>query len=166
MPGERFRGWAIGALVPKLIADAGESAALRYLDFFTANIRNPNTRAAYAVAERAFFAWLDTKGVAPLAAVRTHRVSAYVEGLTRTYHAPTVKQHLAAIRMLFDWLIVGQVAALTLLRVRFETDSMMPLHRSFSRRRRSALSSSSRAICACNNCQTKYFVRSLLFRGV
>ena len=98
-------------LVPRLIADAGENASLRFLDFFTANIRNPNTRAAYAVAVRAFFAWLDAKHVAPLAAVRTHHVSAYVEVLGRRYRAPTVKQHLAAIRMLFDWLIVGQIFA-------------------------------------------------------
>ena len=98
-------------LVPRLIADAGENASLRFLDFFTANIRNPNTRAAYAVAVRAFFAWLDAKRVAPLAAVRTHHVSAYVEVLGRRYRAPTVKQHLAAIRMLFDWLIVGQIFA-------------------------------------------------------
>src|ERR1700719_3312399 len=96
---------ASAMLVPKLIADAGENAGLRFLDFFTANIRNPNTRAAYAVAVRAFFAWLDAKHVAPLAAVRTHHVSAYVEVLGRRYRAPTVKQHLAAIRMLFDWLI-------------------------------------------------------------
>ena len=97
-------------MLPKLIADAGENAALRFLDFFTANIRNPNTRAAYAVAVRAFFAWLDSKHVAPLAAVRTHHVSAYVEVLSEAATAPpTVKQHLAAIRMLFDWLIVGQV---------------------------------------------------------
>ena len=60
---------------------------------------------------RAFFAWLDAKQVAPLAAVRTHHVSAYVEVLGRRYRAPTVKQHLAAIRMLFDWLIVGQIFA-------------------------------------------------------
>jgi hypothetical protein len=38
-----------------------------------------------------------------------HHVSAYVEVLTRSYKAPTVKQHLAAIRMLFDWLIIGQI---------------------------------------------------------
>ncbi len=101
----------IGQLVPKLIADAGENASLRFLDFFTANIRNPNTRSAYAVAVRAFFAWLDAKHVAPLAAVRTHHVSAYIEVLGRRYRAPTVKQHLAAIRMLFDWLIVGQIFA-------------------------------------------------------
>jgi site-specific recombinase XerD len=102
---------ASSMLVPRLIADAGENASLRFLDFFTANIRNPNTRAAYAVAVRAFFSWLDAKQVAPLAAVRTHHVSAYVEVLGRRYRAPTVKQHLAAIRMLFDWLIVGQIFA-------------------------------------------------------
>src|ERR1700727_2869445 len=96
---------------PRLSSDAGENAGLRFLDFFTANIRNPNTRAAYAVAVRTFFAWLDGKHVAPLAAVRTHHVSAYVEFLGRRYRAPTVKQHLAAIRMLFDWLIVGQIFA-------------------------------------------------------
>ena len=104
-----WRAAASAMLVPRLIADAGENANLRFLDFFTANIRNPNTRAAYAV--RAFFAWLDAKHVAPLAAVRTHHVSAYVEVLGRRYRAPTVKQHLAAIRMLFDWLIVGQIFA-------------------------------------------------------
>ena len=45
-----------GALVfPALMADLGEAAALRFIDFFTAHIRNPNTRAAYAVAVRGFF---------------------------------------------------------------------------------------------------------------
>jgi hypothetical protein len=43
--------------------------------------------------------------------VRTHHVSAYVEVLGRRYRAPTVKQHLAANRVLFDWLIVGQIFA-------------------------------------------------------
>ena len=62
---------ASALLVPKLIADAGENASLRFLDFFTANIRNPNTRVAYAVAVRALFAWLDTRGVTALSAVRT-----------------------------------------------------------------------------------------------
>lgn len=43
-------------LVPAMVVAAGERAALRFIDFFTANIRNPNTRAAYAVAVRGFFA--------------------------------------------------------------------------------------------------------------
>ena len=83
-------------LVPAMVAAAGERAALRFIDFFTANIRNPNTRAAYAVAVRGFFAWLDQHDIRELGAIRTHHVSAYVETLTRTYKAPTVKQHLAA----------------------------------------------------------------------
>jgi site-specific recombinase XerD len=58
---------------------------------------------------RGFFAWLDRHGIGALGAIRTHHVSTYIESLTRAYRAPTVKQHLAALRMLFDWLIVGQV---------------------------------------------------------
>src|SRR6266853_2762920 len=96
-------------LVPAMVSAAGERAALRFIDVFTANIRNPNTRAAYAVALRGFFNWLDQREIRDLGAIRTHHVSTYIETLTRAYKAPTVKQHLAAIRMLFDWLIVGQV---------------------------------------------------------
>ena len=36
-------------------------------------------------------------------------VAAYIEGLGKVRKAPTVKQHLACIRMLFDWLVTGQV---------------------------------------------------------
>ena len=36
-------------------------------------------------------------------------VAAYIEQLGRTHAKPTVKQHLAAIRMLFDWLVTGHV---------------------------------------------------------
>ena len=36
-------------------------------------------------------------------------VAAYVEHLGESHARPTTKQHLAAIRMLFDWLVVGQV---------------------------------------------------------
>ena len=37
------------ALVPALIADAGDAAGWRYVEFFTANIRNPHTRAPMRV---------------------------------------------------------------------------------------------------------------------
>ena len=37
----------VEATVPAIIADAGEAPTRRFLEFFTANIRNPNTRAAY-----------------------------------------------------------------------------------------------------------------------
>src|SRR3954447_21599408 len=93
-------------LVPAIVAQLGEKAALRFIDFFTAHIRNPNTRAAYTVAVRSFFAWLEARGVTELGQVRTIHVSGYIEALGRVRKAPTVKQHLAAIRMLFDFLIV------------------------------------------------------------
>ena len=96
-------------IVPAMIADLGENAALRFIDFFTAHIRNPNTRAAYAVAVRSFFAWVEARGITEVRKVRTIHVSGYIEALNRARKAPTVKQHLAAIRMLFDFLIVGQV---------------------------------------------------------
>jgi site-specific recombinase XerD len=92
---------ATGLPVPAMIAGVGERASLRFVDFFTAHIRNPNTRAAYGVAVRGFFTWLDTQGLAELGQIRTHHVSTYTEILTHNYSAPTVKQHLAAIRRLF-----------------------------------------------------------------
>jgi site-specific recombinase XerD len=99
-----------GALaVPTPVMDAGEAAARRYVEFFAAAIRNPNTRAAYARAASGFFAWCEGAGIT-LAAVRPVHVAAWVEGLGRGGRAaPTVKQNLAAVRMLFDWLVVGQV---------------------------------------------------------
>jgi len=45
-------------MVPAAIAAAGEQASWRYVEFFTANIRNPHTRRAYARACGRFFAWL------------------------------------------------------------------------------------------------------------
>jgi hypothetical protein len=37
-------------VVPALIADIGDDASWRYVEFFTANIRNPHTRRAYVRA--------------------------------------------------------------------------------------------------------------------
>jgi site-specific recombinase XerD len=95
-------------LVPALIADLGEQASWRYVEFFTANIRNPNTRRAYARACARFLAWCDDRGLT-LATIRPHDVGAYIEALQQTHSAPGVKQQLAAGRMLFNWLVVGQV---------------------------------------------------------
>jgi hypothetical protein len=66
---------ATGMPVPTMIAAAGERASLRFIDFFTAHIRNSNTRAAYGVAVRAFFDWLEMNGVAELAAIMSRPIS-------------------------------------------------------------------------------------------
>ena len=95
-------------VVPALIADLGDDASWRYVEFFTANIRNPHTRRAYARACSRFFGWCEQRGLA-LAAIRPFDVAAYIEGLQQEHSAPGVKQQLAAVRMLFDWLITGQV---------------------------------------------------------
>jgi site-specific recombinase XerD len=97
------------APVPAAIARVGEDATRRFLEFFTANIRNRNTRGAYARAVADFFRWCDGVGLAELDRLEPVHVAAYVEQLGTTHSAPSVKQHLAAIRMLFDWLVVGQV---------------------------------------------------------
>ncbi|MBX3325628.1 MAG: tyrosine-type recombinase/integrase [Nitrospira sp.] len=84
-------------------------AAKKFVEFFTANIRNPHTRKAYTWAVSEFAAWCDRHGMLSLQAIEPVHVATYIETLQRRMAAPSVKQHLAAIRMLFDWLVVGQV---------------------------------------------------------
>jgi site-specific recombinase XerD len=78
----------------------------RLLEFLSANICNPNTRLAYVRAVRDFFRWTEARGLT-LSAIRPIHIAAYIEGLSG---APSsAKQKLAAVRMLFDWLVTGGV---------------------------------------------------------
>ncbi len=86
-------------------------AAKKFVEFFTANIRNPHTRKAYTWAVSEFATWCERHGMLSLQAIQPVHVATYIETLQRRLVAPSVKQHLAAIRMLFDWLVVGQVLA-------------------------------------------------------
>jgi site-specific recombinase XerC len=97
----------LGAL-PALFAPDAKGAE-RTIEFFTAQIRNPHTRKAYARAAAEFAAWCSGHGITTLDRVRPVHVAAYIEGLQHEIAAPSVKLRLAAIRMLFDWLVVGQV---------------------------------------------------------
>ncbi|SRR5579885_564636 len=94
--------------LPTIISREGRRAGTRFLEFFTANIRNKNTRLAYAKAVAQFLAWCEGRG-ASLHQIEPVMVAAYIERLTQERAPQTVKQHLAAIRMLFDWLVTGQV---------------------------------------------------------
>jgi site-specific recombinase XerD len=100
-----------GIVVPRVIADAGDQAVRRFLEFFAATIRNKNTRMAYYRAVCDFFAWCDRHRIGGIADIEPLHVAAYIENLQHAMSKPTVKQHLAAIRMLFDWLVTGQVVA-------------------------------------------------------
>lgn len=94
--------------LPVVITDQGDKASERYFTFFTDTIRNKNTRAAYYRNAQRFFAWCESRSLS-LREIKSFHVSAYVEELGATHSAPTVKQHLATVRMLFDWLILGQI---------------------------------------------------------
>jgi site-specific recombinase XerD len=94
---------------PALIAADGERASYRFFEFFTANIRNPHTRRAYARATVEFFDWLGARGVTRLTAIESVHVAAYVEQLQKARSTPTAKLRLAALRHLFDWMVIGQI---------------------------------------------------------
>jgi site-specific recombinase XerD len=94
--------------VPVLIAIAGDHARERFLEFFAAQIRNCNTRAAYLQAAHQFFAWCQEYRLS-LTEIRPVHVAAYIEGKQRELSPPSIKQHLAGLRMLFNWMVLGQV---------------------------------------------------------
>ncbi len=77
-----------------------------YIDFFTATIRNRNTRAAYARACWQFFDWCAAHGL-ELTTVRPFHVAAWIEDFPGS--KPTIKLKLAAVRMLYDFLVVRQI---------------------------------------------------------
>ena len=95
--------------LPVLVTTAGDRAEIRFLEFFAANIRNPHTRRAYSRAVGEFLTWCADAGVPSIAGVRPLHVATWIEAQTRELSAPTVKQQLAAVRHLFDWLVTGQV---------------------------------------------------------
>ncbi len=121
--GELIRARGI-EFVPALILELGADAAGRFLTYFTDNIRNVHTRRAYHRWVLYFFDWCDHKGL-DFQAVKSFHVSAFIEGLLSDqaqnivpdkrdpgpYGKSSVKQALAAVRMLYDWLIIGQVSA-------------------------------------------------------
>jgi len=105
-------------LLPPALAGLGRDGATAFRDYFTAQIRNKNTRLAYGRAVWRFCAWLEENyGGVDLRNMQTIHVSEFIEwmdtrgskSIDKAYAAPTVKQHLAAIRMLCGFLVVRQV---------------------------------------------------------
>ena len=100
------RTGAAAIALPAVIVDAGPAAVERFLEFFAAQIANERTRAAYARAAGRFLSWCAARGLG-LREIAPLHVAAYIR--THPGSAPTVKQHLAAIRVLCDWLVIHQV---------------------------------------------------------
>jgi integrase/recombinase XerD len=92
--------------VPAILANAGENAAAKFLEFFAARIRNLNTREAYARACAQFLAWSE-QHVDDIRLITPMHVAAYIE--QHPGSPQTIKQHLAAIKMLFDYLVISQI---------------------------------------------------------
>ena len=92
---------------PALFAETRQGAQ-RFWEFFGAHLRNANTRLAYVTAAYRFADWCAAQAL-PLGQVEPLQVARYIEQLGRAVAPATVKQHLAALRQLFDWLVVGQV---------------------------------------------------------
>ena len=107
VPGGAIQARIAGRLTPALFAETAQ-AQRRFWEFFGGSLRNRNTRLAYVTAAYRFADWCAARGLT-LSTVRPLHVAGYIEQLTRTYAAATVKQNLAALRQLFDWLVVGQV---------------------------------------------------------
>src|ERR1700688_3132035 len=97
---------------PALITRASPTIRKKFFEFFTVPIRNANTRAAYYRAIQQFLAWAERAGYQDLEDIEPITVAAYIETLQRQAASPTVKQHMAAIRMLFSWLTEKGVLAM------------------------------------------------------
>ena len=94
---------------PPIVVEAGAQTQMRFLEFFAATIRNPHTRRAYARGVGDLLHWCAEVGVTTLPQITPLHIATWIEGLGCTLSAPTVKQRLAAVRHLFDWLVRSQV---------------------------------------------------------
>src|SRR5690606_33670752 len=75
---------------------------------FAVAIRNPNTRKAYYRAAQAFFEWASGLGLS-LPDIRPIHIAGWIELQKQTYSTASVKQQLAGLKMLFDWLVTGHI---------------------------------------------------------
>jgi integrase/recombinase XerD len=96
-------------LTPTALFAPTPKAQKRVVEFFTAQVNNDHTRRAYVHATRRFSDWCAAQGIEHLSAVQPFHVAAFLKQLQREVSAPTVKQHLAALRVLFDWLVLGHI---------------------------------------------------------
>lgn len=95
--------------LPAIVARCGPAAAFTWDEFFSATIRNSNTRKAYRTAVNRFCGWCESRRI-ELTQVTPGLVGEYFDGHAGSI--PTKKLHLAAIRSLFDLLVTRHVVIL------------------------------------------------------
>lgn len=101
--------------LPSVLADLGEPAQQVFLEFFTAQFRNANTRQAYLRNVCRFLDWVESRS-ATLPEMKAMHIALYIEQLGKPkaagglgYSAPTIKQHLAALRVFGAFLVIRQI---------------------------------------------------------
>ena len=95
--------------IPAPLFTPTPKAARGVLEFFTAQVNNDHTRKAYLNATRRIAEWCDARGIGQFADVQAFHVAAFIKHPQGEFTPPTVKQHLSALRTLFDWLVTGHV---------------------------------------------------------
>ena len=95
---------AAGRVPPPAIIDhAGGAARFAWDEFFQGEVRNWHTRKAYTLAVRRFLAWCEARGT-DLVNITPGMVGEYFN--EHPGGPSTRKQHLAAVRKLFDKLVI------------------------------------------------------------
>ena len=96
-------------VLPAILTSAGEDAVTRFAEYFTVNIQNAHTRLAYFRNAIVFLLRCERQGYRNLKSIKPMTIAGYIRQLQESHARPSIKQQLATIRMLFDWLVVGQV---------------------------------------------------------
>lgn len=91
-------------LVPATVSELGRKAERRFVEFFTAHIRNDHTRRSYAHAAAQLSDWLAENGLS-LAELEPPEAAAYIKSLEASGKASsTIKARLSALSNLCDYL--------------------------------------------------------------
>ncbi len=100
---------------PAAIANAPREAWAAIIQFFAAELNNPNTRRSYIRGAEDFFAFAATlPGGQQLVTINALHIAAWLEDMKRRgASTPTIKQRLAGIKMLFQSLVRAQVLPLS-----------------------------------------------------
>ena len=110
LPKEVLAALPRGLEVPAAVSDLGTDAVERFLEFFALTLKTKNTKLAYSQASKQFFRWCTEppRRLRSVGDIRPLNAAAYVTHLVESKEElPTVKQHVSALRKLFDWLVTG-----------------------------------------------------------